>query len=291
MEGGVKFSVSIANPYAEALAGQAWWILDASAFAVEPKALSLRIPPEDKQELNFTLKAFKETAALASLPRLEFNLAAGGTRHRFHREVRFLEELSTPYRRAKPVLDGQLVEWDGVPSLKLAREPRWGAELRTCHDGATLFLGVVVPAVKVEEGEELGFKDDLQIGLARRLGDTDFGADFLRLGFSRGTREVRNRTPGRKTEQAVPGISYVSRTEGERTGYEIAVPIRLIKGLKPGAQGRLILDLSFLAPDGDGNAPEPLEPAANTFAYRVRYGNDSLIPVDFVELSLERNPP
>ena len=291
LKGGARFSVSIDNPYPEALTGQAWWVLDASAFTIEPKGISLQIPPGGKQEVSFALKAFKDTAVLASLPRLEFNIAAAGNRHRFHREVRLLEEVRTPYRRAPPVLDGELADWKGVPPLRLAREARWGAELRTCHDGATLFLAVVVPVVKAEEGEELGFKDDLQIGLARRLSDTDFGADFLRLGFSRGTQEVRNRTAGRKKEQAVPGVSYVCRAEGERTGYEIAVPLRLIKGLKPGAEGRLILDLSFPAPDGGESAPEPPDPTANTFAYRVRYGNDSLIPVDFVELRLERNRP
>jgi hypothetical protein len=57
------------------------------------------------------------------------------------------------------------------------------------------------------------------------------------------------------------------------------------------SHGRLILDLSFPAPDGGENAPETSTPSANTFAYRVRYGNDCLIPVDFVELRLEPKRP
>jgi hypothetical protein len=64
--------------------------------------------------------------------------------------------------------------------------------------------------------------------------------------------------------------------------------LRLLKHLKIGAESRLILDLSFPVPDAGADAAEPPDPRANTFAYRVRYGNDSLVPVHFVELTLER---
>ena len=60
--------------------------------------------------------------------------------------------------------------------------------------------------------------------------------------------------------------------------------------MKAGAESGLILDLSFPVPDGGVDTPEPPDPGANTFAYRVRYGNDSLIPVHFVALTLERKP-
>jgi hypothetical protein len=146
---------------------------------------------------------------------------------------------------------------------------------------------VTVPTVKAEEEEELGFRDDLQVGLARRLSDTDFGPDFLRLGFSCKTPGAWNRTAGRKAEAVVPGIQSTSRTEGGRTTYAIAIPLRLLKHLKFGAESRVILDLSFPVPDAGADAAEPPDPSANTFAYRVRYGNDSLIPVHFIELNLE----
>jgi hypothetical protein len=237
------------------------------------------------------LKALKGNIALPSLPRLEFKVAAGGHRHRFHREVRLLEKISTPYRRTAPVLDGRLADWEGIPALNLGRDPKLTAEIRARYDGATLYLAVTVPKVMAEEDDELGFKDDLQIGLARRLSDTDFGPDFLRLGFSSTTVEAQNRTAGRKKEGVLAGVKCISRAKGGRTSFEIAVPLRLAKGVKAGAEGRLILDLSFQLPDGGVNASEPLDPTANTFAYRVRYGNDSLIPVHFIELTLERKRP
>jgi Calcineurin-like phosphoesterase len=290
---GVTFSVSIDNPYQATLIGKAEWVLDASAFSVEPRDVSLQIPAGGKQQHSFTLKALKDTATLQSLPRLEFNLAAGGHRYRFHREVRFLEELSTPYRRAAPVLDGQLADWEGAPLLKLGQNPKLGAELRSCFDTANLYLAVGIPVAKAEaeQEEELGFQDNLQVGLARRLGDTDFGPDFLRLGFSRNTQQAWNRTAGRKAEGAVPGIRSACRTEGGRTSYEIAIPLRLLKHLKMGAESRLILDLSFPLPDGGADTMEPPDPTANTFAYRVRYGNDSLVPVHFIELKLQQKGP
>ena len=287
MRDGVSFSVSISNPYREPLLGQASWVLDNSAFSVEPKAVSLQIPAGGKQHHTFTLKALNDTAALPSLPRLEFNVAAGGHRHRFHREVRLLEEIRSPYQRTAPTLDGQLADWAGIPAVKLDSDPRLAAEIRTCCDARTLYLAVTVPAVIAEEDEELGFKDDLQIGLALRSSDTDFGTSFLRLGFNRAKPEVINRTAGRKTAGMIAGVKYFCRTQGALISYEIAVPLRLLKGLKPGTEGRLILDLSFPVPDGGVDVPEPPDPMANTFAYRVRYGNDSLIPVHFVELTLE----
>jgi len=287
----VSFSVSIANPYPETLSGRAEWVLDASAFAVEPPGVALQIPPSSKQQQRFSLKTLKDTATLPSLPRLEFNLAAGGYHHRFHREVRFLEEVSTPYRRAAPVLDGQLADWTGIPLLKLGPSPKPGADFRACFDDANLYLGVDVPTAKAEEDEELGFRDDLQVGLARRISDTDFGPDFLRLGFSCQSAEARNRTPGRKAEGMVPGVRSTCHTEGGRTSYEIAIPLRLLKHLKSGAESRLILDMSFPMPDGGTDAAEPQDPGANSFAYRVRYGHDSLIPVHFIELNLERKRP
>ncbi len=64
------------------------------------------------------------------------------------------------------------------------------------------------------------------------------------------------------------------------------MPFRLLRRLKPEAEGRLIMDLSFPAPDDDGE--QASDPKVNTFAYRVRYGNDSLLPVYFVELKLEK---
>ena len=271
--------------------GQASWVLDASVFSVEPKGVSLDISPGGRQQHSFTLKALKDAATLPSLPRLEFNVAAGGHRHRFHREVRLLEEIRTPYQRSAPVLHGQLADWEGIPLVKLGQDPKLAAEIRTCYDATALYLAVTVPAVVAAEEDELGFKDDLQIGMAHRLSNADFGADFLRLGLSCSTREVQNRTAGRKKEGVVAGVKYVCRAQGGRTSYEVAVPLRLVKGVKAGTEGRLILDLSFPVPEGGVDVPEPPEPPANTFAYRVRYGSDSLIPVHFVELTLERKKP
>ncbi len=86
----------------------------------------------------------------------------------------------------------------------------------------------------------------------------------------------------------MPGVRFRSRAQEDRTSYEIAVPLRLIGRLRPGGQGGLILDLSFPVPDSGVDMPEPPEPGANTFAYRVRYGSDSLIPIYFIELDPQR---
>jgi hypothetical protein len=288
LRAGVAFTVSVENPYPNTLTGETAWILDASAFSVEPQRVSLQIPPGAKRQYTFGLKALQETSTLQSLPRLEFNVVSGGRRHRFHREVRFLQETRTPYRARAQVMDAKISDWEGVPVLKLGEGSLSEAELRSCYDAQALYLAVTIPTLDAAEAKESGFSEELQVGMARRLSDTDFGGDLLRLGFNSDAREARDRTPGRKTGAATPAASFVCRTEGLRATYEIAIPLRLLKGLKTGPGSRLILDLSFPAPESKPAGKEPPEPDVNTISYRVRYGSDSLVPVYFVELSLER---
>jgi hypothetical protein len=52
--------------------------------------------------------------------------------------------------------------------------------------------------------------------------------------------------------------------------------------------GRFILDLSFLSLEATLTTGTHLEPTGNTFSYRIHYGSDSLVPIDFVELVLAR---
>jgi hypothetical protein len=84
----------------------------------------------------------------------------------------------------------------------------------------------------------------------------------------------------------VPGVSSAATVTGERTNYEIAIPLRLLKHVRPGADSGLVLNLSFRAPGGlETELPEP---QANTLAYRLCFGGDALLPVYFVELNLEQ---
>ncbi len=285
---GVAFTVSVDNPYQDALIGQAEWVLDASAFSVQPQRVSLQIPAGGTGQYHFTLKALQDIVALQSLPRLEFNLVSAGNRHRFHREVRFLQELSTPWFATAPALDGQLADWAGTPALKLGEGSPPAAKLQSGYDAQNLYLALTVPAFDAAEAKELGFSDEVQIGMARRLNNTDFGSDLLRLGLNSDTSEARDRTPGPKTGAVLPGAKSVCRTSGHQTTYEMAIPLRLLKNLKAGAGSRLMLDLSFPAPDGEAGTGETLDPGVNTLSYRIRYGSDSLVPVHFVELNLGR---
>ncbi len=286
LKAGVTFNVSVANPYLETMAGEASWIFDSSAFSVEPPNAALHISGGATHQYRFTLRAVQANAMLESLPRLQFNVTAGHRVHRFHREVRLLHTASAAYRDRGPKLDGQLDDWTGVPQLKMGGGSAPEAELASCLDEQNLYLAVTVPVADISEAKELGFSDELQVGLARRLSETDFDNDFLRLGFNSGKREVYNRTPGRKVETAVPGIHLASRVTDRHKTFEIAVPLQLIAHRRSTLPSQLIIDVSFPVPDGDPNVAEPAEPAANTLAYRVRYGSDSLVPVYFVELTL-----
>ncbi|MBU6399902.1 MAG: metallophosphoesterase [Verrucomicrobia bacterium] len=283
---GVPFTVSVDNPYPQVLSGQAAWVMDASAFSVDPKGVSIRIPPGQSRTFAFTLKALLDHPPLASLPRLEFRVAAGSTQHRFHREVRLLQTMTAPLRAAAPALDGQLTDWTGLPSLVLG-DGSAPAEFRSAHDGKTLYLALTVPALDAAEARESGFGDEVQIGLARHRSGTDFGGDFLRLGLNRDLPRVQDRTPGHKHPFALPGVQSVARTHGQRTTYEIAIPLRLLGASLTGKGAGLVLDLSFPAAEEQPSGAERPEPGLNSFAYRVRYGSDSLVPVYFVELRLE----
>ena len=284
----IPFTVSLNNPYPRALTGQAEWVLDPSAFSVQPQRVGIDVPAEGTAQYRFTLKALQDTVALQSFPQLEFNVVSGQTRHRFHREIRLVQQLSTPYSETAPALDGLLTDWEGNPALKLGEGSPLAAEPRSRYDAQNLYLALTVPKFDAEEAKELGFSDEVQIGLARRLNDTDFGGDLLRLGLNSDSREARDRTPGPGTGSVIAGATSVCRTEGPLTSYEMAIPLRLLKNLRAGADGRLVLDLSFPMPESGSEAGGSANPGVNTLSFRIRYGSDSLSPVYFVGLNFER---
>lgn len=280
---GVSFQVAVQNPYRELLTGQASWVVDASAFSVEPASIALQVPSGSARQFAFRLKALHQPMLLGSLPQLEFNVTAEGWRHRFHREVRLVQEVTTPFRTTLARLDGDLSDWGDTPVLKLQDRGQERAELRSFYNRETLCLALCVPAVDPGEARELGFSDELQIGIARPVNETDFGADLLRLGFDSNSTEARDRTPGHAANVALPGTKSIGRTRNGQNIYEIAVPLRLLKGLKPGSGKRMLLDVSFPLPE-PGGEEQIIEPKANTLSYRVRYGSDSLVPVYFIQL-------
>ena len=285
LKAGVPFSVSASNPYSDTMTGRAEWVFDASVFSVEPRSVTLQIPAGGTRQCDFTLRALQDTTSLHSLPRLEFNVVAGAKHHRFNREIRFLEELPTPYLARAPVLDGRLEDWSAGVPLTLGEEAE-AAQFRACHDGRNLYLALSIPTPDEEAAEETGFSDEVQIGMARQLSAAEFGNDLLRFGLNSNTAQVWDRTPGRRSETALFGIARAVRVHGTRTTYEVSIPFRLLKRINTGPGQRCVVDLSFPLPDSASPEAEPPDPAVNSFSYRVRYGNDSLVPVYFVELNL-----
>ena len=285
---GKSFTVSLNNPNHQTLTGNAEWILDASAFQVEPQRIEIGVPAEGSAQFHFMLKALSDTVTLQSLPRLEFNVGTGQTHQRFHREIRFLKPLNTPYRETPPALDGRSSDWGLVPGLKLGEGSTMEAELRSSYDATNLYLALTVPKFDAGEAKESGFSDEVQIGMARRLNDAEFSSDLLRLGWNADLQQARDRTPGRKAGAILNGTTSACRTEGQQTTYEMTIPLRLLKKFDVKAGSRLILDLSFPLPEDASAAKTVATPPINTLSFRIRYGSDSLAPVYFVELNLEK---
>jgi hypothetical protein len=284
---GVRFPVSLSNPYREVLAGHATWHFDSSFFSVEPARIAIQVPAGGKQIFEFTLKALNPTADLPSLPRLDFDVASGGWHHRFHREVLWLDELRTHFRPRAPVLDGQLSEWEGISPLRLAGAAP--AEIRAVHDGENLYLALSVP--EPPPAESGAFADDLQVGLAHQQAGSDFGRDVLRLGMLRTGGEAHNRTPGHKVQGAVPGVRSFAQSGQGRTTYELAIPLRLLKGQRPRHELKLVINVAFPSSEDESQEAAAEAPKPNSFAYQVRYGSDSLVPVYFIGLVLDPVSP
>ncbi|HVV73388.1 MAG TPA: hypothetical protein VHI52_18085, partial [Verrucomicrobiae bacterium] len=289
LRSGVKFRVSVINPYQERLQGQANWVTDSAAFVVEPKRVAVDVPPGGTYDFSFQLKALGEATTLASLPQLQFDVRSAGRRHRFHREIRFVQPVPTPYRTKGPTVDGDGSDWAEVPGIKLPGGGLFQTELRSCYDARMLYLLVRIPAFETAEAKELGFADEVQLGFSRPVSETEFGSDLLRLGLNLSGVEAKDRTPGHRPGSSIQGTRCVTGQMGGQNCYEIALPWRLIENLRPRAGNRVMLDLSFLAPEPESEAGDGPEPAPNTLSYRVRYGNDSLVPVHFLELNLQAN--
>ncbi len=287
MRSGLNFKVSLNNPHAEPLTGHAEWIFDETSFSVEPRGITLSLSPGESQQPGFVLKPLKSSADLVSLPRLEFQVVAGGRRQKFHRDVVCVRRLRASSSKPAPKVDGELADWVSVPKLRLGEKPGSRAEIQAVHDTENLYLAVKAPEANRNEAQESAFPDGLQIGLARRLGAADFTTDFLRLGLSAGRQGAANRTPGHKLDRAVPGIQVAYAGGAENTTYEIGIPLRLLKPMRPGREGGLIVNLSFPVSEMEASGAETLEPAPNTFEYQIRYGSDELMPVYFVELEWE----
>jgi hypothetical protein len=290
---GIRGTIALHNPYRETMTGRAEWNMDPAAFQVEPRTLAIALAPEASTNLSFTLKTLRDRVPLGSLPRLEFDVAAGGTHHQFQRAVVFLHRLAAPYRPEPLVLDGRLDEWAGLPWVGLGAASGPSAEIRARHSKDALVLAVAVPRVPPEESEESGFPDALQVGFARRQGDAGFSGDFLRLGFasSNDASGARDRTPGARAGAVVPGIQRACRQTAGQIVFEISIPALLLGTDSVREERDLVISLAYPLPDGGPASPEPELPNPNTFAYQARYGEAGLVPVHYVELRLEANRP
>lgn len=286
LRAGVTFDVAVSNPFPDFFRGSANWRLDTSSFSVKPDTIALEIPTGGTRRFQFTLVSLQDVAALQTLPVLQFNVVAGGRRYKFHREVRFLDAIRTPYCEQAPVLDGLLDDWALIPALRLDEATENESTLRTAYDAENLYLALSVPSADADEAKESGFADEVQVGLARRMSDTDFGGDFLRLGLNAGSNIAIARTPGQKSQAPVNGVRTIARKDETNTVYEVALPLRLLRTARPRQTGSIILDLSYAPRDNWAEDPAGAEASPNTFAYRVRYGSDSLVPIHFVELKL-----
>jgi hypothetical protein len=292
---GVSFSVMVDNPYKEWLSGKATWRLDSSAFAASPQTTDILVPPQGSIRPNFAVKALTNTVVLQSLPRLDFHVASGAVQHRFHRELLFLKTLPAAGMDSAPVLDGSLREWTQAKALRLGASELASADVRALQDWQHLYLAISVPAAReIQQEEEEASADDLLIGMAVRLNQTDFAGDKLRLGLSLEGRNtvIRDRTPGHSAGAVVRDFKAAGRLEDGRICFEIAIPRSVITRVRGAMEDRLILSLSFpsAAPPTELPAPDARGADRNSFSYQVRFGGDALVPIYFVEIKLDPLP-
>jgi hypothetical protein len=168
----------------------------------------------------------------------------------------------------------------------LSGHPSAAATLQCAHDAKTLYLAVDVPATESPLNEDSAFNDQLQLGFARRIGQTGFGGETLRVGLQKegATVTVGDRTPGHGFGKSLPGVKAAGRAADGRRTFEVAMPKKLLPRDRDAAEKRLVMSISFPVPERGGVEPE--QPGPGSFSYQVRYGGDVLVPVHFVELIL-----
>jgi hypothetical protein len=288
---GISFSVLVDNPDKQWLSGTATWRLDAASFSASPASTNILVPPQGSIRSAFRVKALTNNVVLQSLPWLEFVLASGASQHRFHRELLFLQSLNAPAVSSAPVLDGSLREWNTAPLLRLPNSTDSSAEVRALQDRQHLYLAISVPATRRSgEEEEEASADDLLIGIAGRLNETDFGGDKLRLGISQeeGGTVVRDRTPGHAPGAVLRGLQAVGRLVDGRYCFELSIPRALLSRGRGSMEDRLVLSLSFPgAMPRTAATIDPPDGDRSSFSYQVRFGGEALVPIFFVDLRLE----
>jgi len=287
---GLACSIALENPYRDWLAGTVTWQVDPASFSVQPSGSPIGIPAGGTANLEFTLTAKTNVVKLQSLPWLEFEVASGGRRHRFHREVVFTENLRAPFYAGAAEPDGDLSDWAAVPIVVLGAAPNARIEVQAQHTREALRLAITAPIRTTEAAEEEeAFPDDLVVGIAGRLNQTEFSRDLLRVGFTQQGRatQVRDRTPGQRPETPMPGVRAASHVEGNRRAFELVVPHKLLAGIRSAGKNHLVVSVSAPVEPIAAALGENGAPPRNSFAYQVRYGGDTLIPVYFIDVLLE----
>lgn len=271
--------------------GKGIWDFDRSALQISPEEAVIHLSPMETKTYDFRLKVLRSPVSLASLPRLQFSLTGVGRHVRFFRELLFLEQMQVSVRRPPPILDGSLNDLGGVSVLHL--DSGSDAQILATHDAISLYLAIVVPLRKAtEEEDESAFPDDLQIGIARRTHPGGFGGDAVRLGLAwvDGRCVCRDRMSGRSWDRPLAAVRSACRRSDHEAVYEMEVPLSMLKASKAGEGNRLIVNLSFPVSEPDEQVEGRGTPQQNSFAYQVRYGSDSLVPVHFLELVLDPAP-
>jgi hypothetical protein len=109
-----NIEVIINNPYDSVLTGKALWVNGGNMVSLNPGCVDLKIAPHKNASFIFSVHTDKDAC---SMPMLKFDVAAGGQRHLFTKDLIIRRKYDIIKAAVAPIVDGSIDEWTGDPVI------------------------------------------------------------------------------------------------------------------------------------------------------------------------------
>jgi len=251
-----NIEVFINNPYDSVLTGKASWVNSGNMFSLNPGCVDLKIPPHKNANLIFSVHTDMNAC---SMPMLKFDVAAGGQRHLFTKDLIIRRKYDIPKATVLPVVNGSIDEWTGDPViLKEPNSTSPTASVQTTWNKQGLWIAARVRHLKhtyKSTRRANSINEALIIGIDRMLNRSESNNGDLQIVISRDSLgvELYDQAHGIHLDPVLTGISAaVVNTGDTAVVYELEFPAPFLRPLLLKKNSRFGIDFAVMTADSSG---------------------------------------